>query len=138
MRGMRQAGGRSAAGKHRRWALMKACCCPAAAWPPQTQLDLCAITSHSAMGCLLATPLAWAGGALLLLSFGSYFLLQLICGGYFKTQNLKKRYNAKWALVTGSSSGEGPGGGRRCGSWRAPRREALPPCPCSMQAGQAG
>lgn len=41
-----------------------------------------------------------------LLSFGSYFITEAILAFWFKGQNLKKRYNASWALVTGSSSGE--------------------------------
>eukprot|EP00967_Tisochrysis_lutea_P060895 scaffold77940_cov20-Tisochrysis_lutea.AAC.6 len=43
--------------------------------------------------------------ALFLLSFVTYFVQHLICAYYYKTQNLKRRYNAKWALVTGASSG---------------------------------
>jgi hypothetical protein len=39
------------------------------------------------------------------LSFGSYFFLHAICAIFYKTQNLKRRYDARWALVTGSSSG---------------------------------
>ena len=59
------------------------------------------------MGCLLHTPLFVAGTAVLALSFGLYFALQLLCGTFYKTQNLKRRYpGASWALVTGSSSGE--------------------------------
>ena len=57
------------------------------------------------MGCLLHTPLFIAGCTVLALSFGLYFFLQLLCGTFYKTQNLKRRYNASWALVTGSSSG---------------------------------
>mmetsp|Transcript_7805 Transcript_7805/g.20776 ORF Transcript_7805/g.20776 Transcript_7805/m.20776 type:complete len:318 (+) Transcript_7805:40-993(+) len=45
--------------------------------------------------------------ALFLLSFVTYFVQHLICAYYYKTQNLKRRYNAKWALVTGASSGIG-------------------------------
>ncbi|PNH08633.1 3-ketoacyl-CoA reductase [Tetrabaena socialis] len=40
-------------------------------------------------------------------SFLSYFVHHLICAVFYKTQNLKKRYNADWALVTGGSSGIG-------------------------------
>ncbi|GAX76766.1 hypothetical protein CEUSTIGMA_g4213.t1 [Chlamydomonas eustigma] len=40
-------------------------------------------------------------------SFGTYVLHHLFVAFWFKTQNLKKRYNAQWALVTGSSSGIG-------------------------------
>lgn len=39
------------------------------------------------------------------LSFGVYFIQHIICAYFFKTQNLKRRYNAQWALVTGASSG---------------------------------
>jgi hypothetical protein len=41
-----------------------------------------------------------------LLSFGTYFVIEAIIAVWYKTQNLKKRYNAEWALVTGSSSGK--------------------------------
>ncbi|GIL59058.1 hypothetical protein Vafri_14014, partial [Volvox africanus] len=44
---------------------------------------------------------------LVFLSFGTYFLQHIICSYFFKTQNLKRRYNAQWALVTGASSGIG-------------------------------
>ena len=37
--------------------------------------------------------------------FLTYAVQHLICAVFFKTQNLKKRYNAQWALVTGASSG---------------------------------
>lgn len=39
------------------------------------------------------------------LGFGVYFIHHAICAYFYKTQNLKKRYNAQWALVTGASSG---------------------------------
>lgn len=39
-------------------------------------------------------------------SFGSYLLHHMVVAFWYKTQNLKKKYDAKWALVTGSSSGE--------------------------------
>jgi hypothetical protein len=58
----------------------------------------------------------YLGIAVLALTFGLYFLVQLICGSYYKTQNLKKRYTAQWALVTGASSG------RQVGSLSAARR----------------
>lgn len=52
--------------------------------------------------------LALAGATVLALSFGLYLALQLACGTLiWRTQDLKKRYNAEWALVTGASSGEG-------------------------------
>jgi uncharacterized membrane protein HdeD (DUF308 family) len=44
--------------------------------------------------------------ALFFLSFGVYFLHHIIVAHFFKTQNLKRRYSAQWALVTGASSGE--------------------------------
>lgn len=50
--------------------------------------------------------LAYVALALLSLNVGGYFLLQ----GYvslFRSQDLKKKYNAKWAVVTGASSGIG-------------------------------
>ncbi|GBF94051.1 testosterone 17-beta-dehydrogenase [Raphidocelis subcapitata] len=56
---------------------------------------------------LLLKPLGWAGLLVGFASFGLYALLQTVCGVWFRTQNLKKRYNAQWALVTGSSSGIG-------------------------------
>lgn len=55
---------------------------------------------------LLATPLGWLGTLFLFASLGLYVLFQTLCGVWFRTQNLKKRYNAEWGLVTGSSSGE--------------------------------
>ena len=48
----------------------------------------------------------WLFLALFFLSFAVYFIHHLIVAYFFKTQNLKRRYNAKWALVTGASSGE--------------------------------
>lgn len=68
--------------------------------------------------------LSVAGVAVLFLSFGLYALLQLLCGTYFKTQNLKKRYNAQWALVTGASSGDL----HRPRSAPAARRRQRQPC----------
>lgn len=53
----------------------------------------------------LITLLGWIGLVVLTLSFGSYALLHMINAYYFKTQNLQKRYNAEWALVTGASTG---------------------------------
>ena len=38
--------------------------------------------------------------------FLGYFIPHLFVAWFYKTKNLKKAYNAKWALVTGSSSGE--------------------------------
>jgi TRAP-type C4-dicarboxylate transport system permease large subunit len=44
--------------------------------------------------------------ALFFPAFLTYFVQHIVCSFFYKTQNLKKRYNAEWALVTGSSSGE--------------------------------
>jgi short-subunit dehydrogenase len=44
---------------------------------------------------------------LLFLNSGVYLLHHLLVSVWYKTQNLKKRYNAEWALVTGASSGIG-------------------------------
>jgi len=64
--------------------------------------------------------LALPGVAVLALSFGLYLAVQLACGTLiWRTQDLKRRYGAEWALVTGASSGEeeeewaGGGRGRR-------------------------
>lgn len=43
------------------------------------------------------------------LSFGVYLIQHCICAFVYKTQNLKRRYNARWALVTGGSSGGNSG-----------------------------
>lgn len=56
---------------------------------------------------LALVPASWLGLLVVFTSFLLYALLQALCGGWFRTQNLKKRYNAEWALVTGSSSGIG-------------------------------
>lgn len=65
---------------------------------------------------LILTPLkalgAWAGLFWVFASVGLYVLFHTLCGVWFRTQNLKKRYNAEWALVTGSSSGGRAGRGR--------------------------
>jgi hypothetical protein len=47
----------------------------------------------------------WAFLSLFALCFGVYFLHHAIVAFFFKTQNLKRRYGASWALVTGASSG---------------------------------
>lgn len=60
----------------------------------------------------LLRPFSLLVGLLLVFtSFGLYALFQTLCGVWWKTQNLKKRYNAEWALVTGSSSGATAGAG---------------------------
>jgi len=54
----------------------------------------------------LILPLAYLSLALLTFNVGGYFLLQ----GYvslFGSQDLKKKYGAEWAVVTGASSGIG-------------------------------
>lgn len=39
--------------------------------------------------------------------FLTYIIHHLVVAYFYKTQNLKKKYNdAEWALVTGGSSGE--------------------------------
>ena len=76
------------------------------------------------MGLLLSlvlTPLSWAGLLVMFTSFGLYAVFQTLCGVWYRTQNLKKRYNAQWGLVTGSSSGERP---RRAGTLA---QHGLPP-----------
>ncbi len=47
--------------------------------------------------------LFWAIFAIFFLSTGSYLLLALL--SVLPPRDLKKVYNAKWALVTGASSG---------------------------------
>lgn len=42
---------------------------------------------------------------LVLFIFLGYLLPHLFVTWFFKTKNLKKAYDANWALVTGSSSG---------------------------------
>eukprot|EP00884_Botryococcus_braunii_P009153 jgi/Botrbrau1/18239/Bobra.53_1s0093.1 len=54
------------------------------------------------MGLLLVICIAVTG-----LVFVPYVVYQLLLDFYFPAQDLKKRYNAKWALVTGASSGIG-------------------------------
>jgi hypothetical protein len=53
----------------------------------------------------LTAPVLWLGWAVLFLSFGMYFVFEWLCGGFYKYQNLRQRYKAEWALVTGASSG---------------------------------
>jgi hypothetical protein len=72
---------------------------------------------------LMLVPLSWAGLVVMFSSFLVYALLQTLCGTWYRTQNLKKRYNAQWALVTGSSSGE-----RRARCGRATRYLAVDSC----------
>lgn len=53
---------------------------------------------------LLFTPKFWL---LLFIAFNlpAYLIHQLLLGCFFKDRDLKRRYNAKWGLVTGASSG---------------------------------
>lgn len=51
---------------------------------------------------------AIATGALLFI-FLAYAIPHFIVAWFYKTKNLKKAYNAEWALVTGASSGGRPG-----------------------------
>jgi hypothetical protein len=44
--------------------------------------------------------------AAVLLVYLAYAVPHLIVAWFYKTKNLKKAYNAEWALVTGASSGE--------------------------------
>lgn len=52
---------------------------------------------------MLGTVASWA----LALIFLGYFIPHIIVAWFYKTKNLKKAYDAQWALVTGASSGEG-------------------------------
>lgn len=52
------------------------------------------------------SPLA-AFWALFLGSFATYIVQHVVCAYFYRTQNLKRRYNAQWAIVTGASSGVG-------------------------------
>lgn len=60
---------------------------------------------HAAAMALLDAFYKWAFLFLFFCSFGTFILHHLVVALWYKTQNLKKRYNAEWALVTGSSSG---------------------------------
>lgn len=44
--------------------------------------------------------------ALIAFIFLAYAIPQFIAAWFYKTKNLKKAYDAEWALVTGASSGE--------------------------------
>lgn len=50
--------------------------------------------------------LAGFGLAFLILSIIPYLVWHFLLSVFFPTQDLKKRYDAHWALVTGASSGE--------------------------------
>lgn len=52
---------------------------------------------------MLGTVASWA----LALIFLGYFIPHIIVAWFYKTKNLKKAYDAQWALVTGASSGIG-------------------------------
>jgi hypothetical protein len=68
------------------------------------------------MWTVILAPLKVLGLVVAVLSFVLYAIIQLLCGSFFKTQNLKKRYNANWGLVTGSSSGNRPSVPHCCAS----------------------
>ena len=55
----------------------------------------------------LTLPLTFKFWLLLLFGFNlpAYLIHQLLLGYFFKDRDLKRRYNAKWGLVTGASSG---------------------------------
>ena len=81
------------------------------------------------MVAMLGTIATWA----LAFIFLAYAIPHLVVAWFYKTKNLKKAYNAEWALVTGASSGEAialreapppPSPCRR-------RRRRLPP-PCTL------
>lgn len=73
---------------------------------------------------MLGTLCTWA----VALIFLGYLVPHLIVAFFYKTKNLKKAYNAQWALVTGASSGEA---GRR--AWWPRRRDA-----CTLYAAVPG
>ena len=56
---------------------------------------------------LLTLPFTFNFWLLLLVGFNlpAYLIHQLLLGYFFKDRDLKRRYNAKWGLVTGASSG---------------------------------
>mmetsp|Transcript_21416 Transcript_21416/g.60319 ORF Transcript_21416/g.60319 Transcript_21416/m.60319 type:complete len:323 (+) Transcript_21416:58-1026(+) len=63
-----------------------------------------------ALWWLLGVAIEWvlyAGGVLFLLNFLTFLVPFLVHTYVFKAQDLKKKYGAKWALVTGGSSGIG-------------------------------
>ena len=56
---------------------------------------------------VLTLPFTFKFWLLLLVGFNlpAYLIHQLLLGYFFKDRDLKRRYNAKWGLVTGASSG---------------------------------
>lgn len=56
---------------------------------------------------VLTLPFTFKFWLLLLVVFNlpAYLIHQLLLGYFFKDRDLKRRYNAKWGLVTGASSG---------------------------------
>jgi hypothetical protein len=74
-------------------------------WVFDLHPSLVSLLLHTSMSWLTA-PVLWLGWAVLFLSFGLYAVFELLCGGFYKYQNLRQRYKAEWALVTGASSGE--------------------------------
>jgi hypothetical protein len=68
---------------------------------------------------------AWSVLAVIFLPY----LLHHALLGFFKGRNLKERYNAEWALVTGASSGAPPSSSKlamACSCVHTLRRCALP------------
>eukprot|EP01023_Acetabularia_acetabulum_P061606 TRINITY_DN7462_c0_g1_i12.p1 TRINITY_DN7462_c0_g1~~TRINITY_DN7462_c0_g1_i12.p1 ORF type:complete len:316 (+),score=49.22 TRINITY_DN7462_c0_g1_i12:33-950(+) len=51
--------------------------------------------------------LCWVFGIIAFLVIVPYFALHFFCAFFCPEQNLKKKYNAEWALVTGASTGIG-------------------------------
>ena len=62
----------------------------------------------AAAGEAVAVTMGWLSVLLIILAvfFLPYVLQHLIVAYLFSPRDLKKTYNAQWALVTGSSSGE--------------------------------
>lgn len=83
---------------------------------------------------MLGTLAIWA----LAFIFLAYAIPHLVVAWFYKTKNLKKAYNAEWALVTGASSGEARSGLERRARPAPPPPLPLPPtdCPASLLAGQ--
>lgn len=73
--------------------------CAAAAWNRHP-------TGAATAAGMLCTLASWV----LALIFLGYFIPHVIVAWFYKTKNLKKAYNAEWALVTGASSGGCMGG----------------------------
>lgn len=82
----------------------------------------------------------WLFWLLVVPCFATYIVHHLICAYFFKTQNLKRRYNAQWALVTGASSGGCGGRGSAAGARARVHGagHAHRPDPCCWAAAPAG